>query len=86
MDQRQAIGLESNALGRWSLPLILELREGDRRFSALQRGLVPITPRALSLALRQLRVINLVDRLRVEPLYGLTASGREFAQRVLPPA
>ena len=63
---------EPGALGRWSLPLIGEIGGGWRRFSALQRGLAPISPRALSLELASLCDAALVDRRAPGPLYGLT--------------
>lgn len=80
MAQRKRIGLHPQSLGRWSLPLLIELRRSRRRFSELQRGLHPITPRALSLAIDQMLNIRLIDRqvIRV-PLYGLTARGADFA-------
>lgn len=79
MDQRRRLGLEAGGLGRWSLPLLGDLGAGWKRFSALQRGLAPITPRALSLELTALRRAELVDRKPAEPLYGLTVRGRSLA-------
>ena len=80
--QRQALGLEPGAFGRWSLPLIGEIGLGRRRFSALQRGLAPISPRALSLELASLCDAALVDRRAPGPLYGLTGRGARFASSV----
>jgi DNA-binding HxlR family transcriptional regulator len=77
--ERRALGLEPSALGRWSLPLIGEIGGGWRRFSALQRGLAPISPRALSLELASLRDAALVDRRAPGPLYGLTGRGAHLA-------
>ncbi|HEX6217689.1 MAG TPA: winged helix-turn-helix transcriptional regulator [Sphingomicrobium sp.] len=80
--QRRALGLEPGAFGRWSLPLIGEIGGGWRRFSALQRGLAPISPRALSLELASLSDAALVDRRAPGPLYGLTGRGVRFAANV----
>jgi DNA-binding HxlR family transcriptional regulator len=77
--QRRALGLEPGALGRWSLPLIGEIGGGWRRFSTLQRGLAPISPRALSLELSALRDVSLVDQRAPGPLYGLTGRGARLA-------
>lgn len=83
MDQRRRLGLEAGGLGRWSLPLLGDLGDGWKRFSALQRSLAPITSRALSLELTALRTAELVDRKPPEPLYGLTARGRSLADALL---
>jgi DNA-binding HxlR family transcriptional regulator len=84
MEQRRRLGLEPDALGRWSLPLLLGLEPDWKRFSTLQAELMPVTPRALSLALKQMLSVKLVER-RLEdrfpplPLYGLSGAGRSFA-------
>ena len=87
MEQRRRAGLGPHKLGRWSLPLLSELRGSPRRFSELQRGLHPITPRALTLAIDQMLDIRLVDRRPVNQvaLYGLTPRGEDFAA-ILQPA
>ena len=82
IDERRALGLESGALGRWSLPLIGEIGSGWRRFSALQRSLAPISPRALSLELASLNEASLVDRRAPGPIYGLTMRGGRLAEAV----
>ena len=83
--QRAALGLNPNGLGRWSLPVLAELRGGWRRFSELERSLVPISPRALSLVLVQMADVRLVTRDAGQPLppYGLTARGRDLATTLL---
>lgn len=85
MRQRIQLGLDRNDLGRWSLPVLADLHGGWLRFSELERRLVPITPRALSLALAQLVKVRLVARRYEGPLsvYGLTARGDEFATTLL---
>jgi DNA-binding HxlR family transcriptional regulator len=87
MAQRRRIGLEPQSLGRWSLPLLFELLDSRRRFSELERGLRPITPRALTLALDQMLDVRLVDRRMrdLTPIYGLTPRGNDFAA-ILQPA
>lgn len=88
MAQRRRLGLEPDALGRWSLPLVVDLDRSWKRFSTLQAGLSPITPRALSMTLKQMLDIRLVER-RLEdhfppvPLYGLSGRGRDLARALL---
>lgn len=85
MEQRRRLGLEPDELGRWSLPLLLSLDRSWKRFSTLQAELRPVTPRALSLTLKQMLEVRLVDR-RLEDrfpplaLYGLTLRGQGFAR------
>lgn len=83
MRQRSRLGLEQTDLGRWSLPIAFELRDEWRRFSELERGLEPITPRALSLALTQMVDVELVVRHPVQPRYGLTSRGEHFASALM---
>ena len=84
MAQREKLGLEPGQLPRWSLPLIARLDTDDARFSALRHGLRPITPRALSLTLKQMLSVQLVQRDLEDDfppiaIYGLTGRGRELA-------
>ena len=85
MAERLALGLDRTALGRWSLPVLGRLDRRWERFSWLEAQLSPISPRSLSLALKQLLEIRLVDR-RLEnsfpprPLYGLTGRGQRLAR------
>ena len=84
MRQREKLGLEPAQLPRWSLPLIARLDGEKARFSALRAGLRPITPRALSLTLKQLLQVELVDRALEDEfppiaIYGLTGRGRALA-------
>ena len=80
--QRRSLGIE--ALGRWSLPIVAEIGGGWRRFTELQRGLTPISPRALSLELATLTGAALVDRRAPGPLYGLTDRGLSLASTLDP--
>jgi DNA-binding HxlR family transcriptional regulator len=66
--------------GKWTLLLVRELSEGRSRFCELERSLVGISPRTLSLRLRALEEEGMVERAtfpavppRVE--YALTEKG-----------
>jgi DNA-binding HxlR family transcriptional regulator len=84
--------------GKWTLLLVRELAEGRSRFCELERSLVGISPRTLSLRLRALEDEGIVERQtlaavppRVE--YALTEKGlalvpiidgmREYGERWL---
>lgn len=67
--------------GKWTLLIIRDLAEGRSRFCELERSLLGISPRTLSLRLRALEEEGILDRQtfpevppRVE--YGLTEKGR----------
>ncbi len=67
--------------GKWTLLVIRDLAEGRSRFCELERSLVGISPRTLSLRLRALEEVGIVERQtfpevppRVE--YVLTDKGR----------
>jgi len=82
IEQRRLIGLDRAHLGRWSLPLIGEIGGAWRRFSELQRGLQPISPRALSLELVSLGNAAIIRRRPAGPIYSLTDRGLIFAEGV----
>ncbi len=88
MAERERMRLDPAALGRWSLPVIGRLDRSWKRFSTLESELRPITPRSLSLTLKQLLGGGLVER-RLEdafppiPLYGLTGGGHRLARAML---
>ena len=70
--------------GKWTLILIRDLAEGNRRFCELERSLEGISPRTLSLRLRALEDEGIVARHtypevppRVE--YALTDKGEALA-------
>jgi DNA-binding HxlR family transcriptional regulator len=84
MAGRERLGLEPGQLPRWSLPLIARLDGETARFSALRVALRPVTPRALSLTLKQMLQVDLIDRALEDEfppiaIYGLTGRGRELA-------
>jgi DNA-binding HxlR family transcriptional regulator len=73
--------------GKWTLLLIRDLAEGRSRFCELERSLVGISPRTLSLRLRALEEEGIVERQtfpevppRVE--YALTEKGRALVPLV----
>lgn len=67
--------------GKWKLPILWFLRDSKRRYSELQRLIVPITPKMLAQQLRELEHDGIVER-KVYPVvppkveYSLTAYGR----------
>ncbi len=85
IEARRHLGLEGRGLGRWALPLVGRLDRRWEQFSWLEAQLSPISPRSLSLTLKQLLDVRLVER-RLEdafpprPLYGLTGRGQRLAR------
>lgn len=73
MQARDTLGLAPDDLSRWALPAVARLAQGAGRFSELRAALTPVTPRALSLALKQLEGAGLIDR-ALEGTYPPTAS------------
>ena len=74
----KALKLDQSLLRKWSLPVLAGLRAGRVRFSELKVFLPGITPRALTLALKEMESAGLVKRfvLREYPpttCYRLTA-------------
>jgi DNA-binding HxlR family transcriptional regulator len=77
-------GLEDVALKKWSMPVVYALADGPRRFSELREALEGISPRALTLALKDLEAARLVDRRVTDDyppatVYRLTRAGRPLA-------
>jgi DNA-binding HxlR family transcriptional regulator len=58
----RARDLEDVALRKWSLPVLHALSLGHQRFGQLKIALPGITPRALTLALKDLLHARLVER------------------------
>lgn len=69
---RADLNLRPEALSRWALPATKLLADATARFSTLRAALAPVTPRALSLALKQMQAAGLIDR-RLEESYPPTA-------------
>lgn len=85
MSARRRLGLEPGDVGRWSLPVLRSLAPGWRRFSELEQALTPVSPRALSSALKGLIGQRLVTRRLQESFpptasYGVTGRGSLLAQ------
>jgi DNA-binding HxlR family transcriptional regulator len=81
---RERLGLEPGQMSRWSLPVLARLREAPARFTILRDALTPVTPRALSLTLKRMLAVDLVNRALEDdfppvPIYGLTGRGEELA-------
>ena len=55
-------GLEADAHKKWSMPVVHALAEGPLRFSELRDRLEGISPRALTLALKELEAAGVVER------------------------
>jgi DNA-binding HxlR family transcriptional regulator len=87
MEKRRELGLEPQNLPRWSMPLVAQLASGWTRFSGLQEKLSPVSPRALSLTLKQMIMVDVIAR-RLEngfpphSLYGLTGRGWRLASAI----
>ena len=76
--------LEEVGFKKWSMPVVYALAEGPRRFSELRDTLEGISPRALTLALKDLEAARLVDRRVTDDyppatVYRLTRAGRPLA-------
>ena len=89
LEARRALGQPITGAGRWHLPLIAALSHEDQRFGDLASKLSPVTPRALSLALKKGVAIGHVER-AVEPSYppitsyGLANRARDLVAAVRP--
>jgi DNA-binding HxlR family transcriptional regulator len=55
-------GLAEVGLKKWSMPVVYALAEGPLRFSELRDRLEGISPRALTLALKELEAAGVVER------------------------
>lgn len=88
MNSRCTIYRTADFLGkRWTIPILLELSKGNnkwKRYSMLKNALPEITPKVLSLRLKELEKEGMVSR-RVDastaPIkseYSLTAGGEDF--------
>ncbi len=84
MAERRVLGLSAGGIGRWHLPLITQLIDQEKRFGELQNALSPVTPRALSLALKRgMALGQVVRRLEADfppmAIYGITDRARPLA-------
>jgi DNA-binding HxlR family transcriptional regulator len=85
VEQLRRGNLEEIGLKKWSMPVVFALAEAPLRFSELRERLDGISPRALTLALKDLETAGLVDRRVTDDyppatVYRLTRAGRPLAQ------
>jgi DNA-binding HxlR family transcriptional regulator len=83
----RARGLEEVGLKKWSMPVVYALADEPLRFSELREALQGISPRALTLALKELEAVGVVERTvtRDYPpstVYGLSDDARPLAAAV----
>ena len=69
--------------GKWTLLVLRDLAQGARRFSELERSLLGISPRTLSLRLRALEEEGIIERRAYNEVpprvdYRLTGKGRDL--------
>jgi DNA-binding transcriptional ArsR family regulator len=69
---------------KWALPVLHALGNGARRFSDLKKALPGATPRALSMALKDLAEAGMVDRRIVEGFPPRTEYSLQSRARALP--
>ena len=74
---------------KWTMTVVVSLRDGPMRFSELRRNIEGVSQRMLTLSVRALERDGLISRTvtpsvppRVD--YELTPLGLEFCQRILP--
>jgi len=58
----RAAGIEEVGFRKWSMPIALALHRGRRRFSELRSFLPGLTARALTLALKELSGVGVIER------------------------
>ena len=76
-ERLQRLDVEQVALRKWSLPVVGAVSAEAGSFVGLREQLSPITPRALSACLAELRHAELLRR-ETDALYGLTETAREI--------
>ena len=85
VEQLRRANLEEVGLKKWSMPVVFALAEGPLRFSELRDRLEGVSPRALTLALKDLETVKLIDRRVTDDyppatVYRLTKTGGPLAQ------
>lgn len=83
----QRLQAEQVGLNKWSMPLVLLMASGARRFSELRAAFPAMTARALALAVKDLQMAGLVARRVTEDyppttIYELREDGRKVADIV----
>jgi DNA-binding HxlR family transcriptional regulator len=84
MTALQTLGLEDVGLKKWSMPVALALHSGRVRFSELKAKLPDSTARALTLTLKTLQSVGIVERVVLDDYppstyYRLTRQGRRLS-------
>jgi DNA-binding HxlR family transcriptional regulator len=84
VEQLRRANLEEVGLKKWSMPVVFALADGPLRFSELRDRLEGVSPRALTLALKDLETAGLVDRRVTDDyppatIYRLTTDARALA-------
>ncbi len=66
--------------GKWTILIVRDLLEGERRFSELEHSLTGISPRTLAYRLKELEEDGIVTRDcgTGHPVYALTARGHSL--------
>jgi len=87
VDMLRRRGLEEVGLKKWSMPVVYALSAEPRRFSELRDSLEGISPRALTLALKELEAAGVVERRVTEDyppstVYRLSREARGLASAV----
>ena len=87
MDLLRGRGLEDVGLKKWSMPVVYALSDDPLRFSELRERLAGISPRALTLALKELEAAGIVERRVTDDYppatsYRLAADARRLASLV----
>ena len=87
VDLLRARGLEEVGLKKWSMPVVYALSDEPLRFSELRDRLEGISPRALTLALKELESAGIVERRVTDDYppatsYRLAADARHLASLV----
>jgi DNA-binding HxlR family transcriptional regulator len=67
--------------GKWTLLIVRDLLQGQRRFSELEESLNGISPRTLAARLKELEADEIVTRdcSSGHPIYALTERGRSLS-------
>jgi DNA-binding HxlR family transcriptional regulator len=78
----QQLGTTNIALKKWTLPIVHTIHHGINRFSSLRETLPSISPRALTLTLRDLEQLSWLTR--VDGRYELCTHGMNLAERLEP--
>ncbi len=84
MQTLQRLGIERIGLRKWSLPIVYALTLGETRFSQLRAVWPDLTPRALTMTLKELQGAGVVQRFVADgyppgTYYTLTARGKRLA-------